>query len=372
MRTQTQLLLAAILYRTGFCGTLAHSKVYPFVVELNSSSLSDVGQASFAEAFGRVSFNGHAFTCGKAPRIEDQFSASDVLRLERFISLDGLCWDVEQEVGSRNFIQVCIGRDVKEYRLSEQGTKGMMRMIGTSDPINGTATTETGFSETFVGDGKTVTAKYICSRNPSDHPQVTSHSKSETEVSVPTFLVCPSLDDSEIGGIIQSVPPLAMMSRNMFWEYQFMYPAHALQLHRDPTGATENETYSLGSFSDGRFETHQERSLNPAKLFIHPHMAMKLTGGTHCEPQQLERRSTVQFRCPLDWESVGTDGWRDHFVPLISADKPFRARLADVREPEVCEYEMIVETTALCIDPGFVPTQFEISSHSISCHRISS
>ena len=351
-------------------GILTHSKVYPFVVQLNATTDVVFSSEQFAEPLGDVTFNGHAFTCGKPPKPDEDVSHEDSMILERVGALEGICWDIERDMDSRILVQVCIGGDASEYTVGKDGNRSILRVIGTSDPVRDVSRTPNGFREIFQSNRTSVLVEYLCDRRAGENPRITEFSKTQINVSIPTFLVCPSLDDAEIGSIIQSLPALAMMSSDMFWEYQFTYPSHAVQRHSDATGATRNEAYSLGSESTGHYRTHEERSMDPQKLYIHPHIDMHLTGGAVCESHNLPRQSMVKFHCPADWESVEPQGWRKHYVPQISADKAFFARLAEVREPEVCEYELIVETTALCIDPGFIPTLFEISPHSISCLKI--
>ena len=172
---------------------------------------------------------------------------------------------------------------------------------------------------------------------------------------------------------VSSVPFLNKISLDGFWEYQYQYPSHSYQIHEDVTGDTPNERYSLGT-SDMNITLEEIRSVDilSEDPRIHRQLRYKLTGGEICEKYRLDRQTTVVFQCPQDWEEImfsGSLGWTTYSVDGIEGKK-FFARIDNVVETRLCEYQTTIEMTSLCIDSGLLPRFKGAAKHDvIQCTR---
>jgi hypothetical protein len=352
-------------------GVLTHSQAYPLIVELTDRKLNlSETPGDIQEPIG-VSIGNLKFSCEEGTdfeEVEDELPSNDVLH--RIALLSDVCWEIKTDGHDRRFVKVCVGKDVKDYRVQNDGSPGVLRPIAHSSPALNATAHVWGFEEWFSGPDVTVHVKYICGRSAGKQTTF-KQSGSTYEIEIPTALACLSLNRHERFVVITTLPRLSMQSADRFWEYHFEFPNKASQEHIDRTGATRNEIYSLGNFTDGTFSIEADSSLDPDLVFLQNHLQIKITNGTMCPKHELPRQTIVRFRCPLDWidliDSGAVKGWTDHSIPFFSTEKKFKARLADVREPDICEYLFEVETTALCIDQEFIPLQYEIDPSTLVC-----
>jgi hypothetical protein len=349
--------------------TLVHGKAFPFVVSINASDLvSSSGVKPNSQA--SVIFGEHAFRC--SPRMESLESkdAPPQIAAERLLMLQGVCLVVGTESFDK-LLKVCIGENIYEFRRMNDGNPGIPRLLGTSDPQHNSTIHPWGIRETFQGHGFKAIVEYRCSRMEGVPITVNEVSKSILEVSIPTSMVCPHLTRNQRHGILGLLPRLSFISENRFWEYQFQFPNRAMQIHSDPTGATPYEIYSLGNDTNQNITFEISQSFDPDDFHVHPELQMWIVNGTKCDKHDLYRRTLVKFRCPSEWIEIAADrpfrGWTDYEVPFLTMHKKFKARLAQVSEPDDCEYVYTVESTALCLDKDLVPQEFETESATMSC-----
>ena len=357
------LILACIVFKTHWC-TLIHSKSFPYVVELNTDAYTNPIEKGLVNLFeSDVTIGSRTFSCSAED--SDQSSDNDESVSERLHGLLGSCWDVPVDQERIKFYRICLGREIKEFELRQDGSPGITRLLATSKSTNQSQWFEWGLSEEFTSPSQDFLVRYKCNRS-SGRP-VLIQGKPILEVDIPTALVCSSLNAHERHVVITTLPRLTMMSEDLWWEYQYEYPTRLLQIHVDPTGKTPLEIYSLGNQTETAWFFRAERSLDPENPFIQSHLELKFINGTLCDKHNLFRETIVRFRCPLSTIDLNTPGWVEHQVGIFNIDRIFKARLASVKEPDVCTYVINVETTALCVDPEFIPREFEIEPSTLRC-----
>lgn len=361
--------LWACILSPSICGILTHSKTFPVVIEISGNQGNTTTGLISDGRSTSIAIGKHEFTCTKRdeqPEDEINEVSESVTRIH---ALAGVCWNVGVDTGRKRFFKVCIGEDIKDYKLRSDGSPGIMKLIATTDRIHNSTMHPWGIEEWFEGPDLKVQVKYQCARA-GDKYMTVVESASKFELEIPTMLVCSSLSYEERMLTVATLPRLGKQSDDRFWVYSFAYPEEVMQVHIDRTGATPEEKFSLGNRSDGTLHVRTENSLNSDNPYITKYLEMKVMDGTMCSKHNIPRQTVVRFRCPLDWEEVVTATditWTEYTVPNLSMDKKFKARLSSVNEPDLCEYLFDIETTALCVDPEFVPKEFEVVPSVVAC-----
>lgn len=366
-----------VLAMSGVYASLTHSMLFPNIVELNTSSIP-FEVTDTAQSFGRVKFNGvHAFECSKLPSsFVSELSRDKFDALEKVVSLFGACWDVDIDVSDSSILRVCMGDKVYQYRMNPDESRSSLRPIGVSDPQFSVTKVPEGIDEVFTGSIEKVHVRYIC-----DHTRVHISLEKSSEGSEYTKLVrifsyvfCPELSESERQVLLTYLPGLRVFTNQNFWEYQFKYPDELLQIHSD-FDPLLNERYNLGSIITSLLEVVPVTSLDPEDVYMTKQIRYTLEGGTLCERHgDVDRQTTVVFQCPSNWQDLtagfavpAAEGWTVFKIPDIG-EKKFVARIANVQEIRVCEYEYTIETNVLCIDSQFIPKFIAVENQFIHCH----
>jgi len=368
MAISTTLLLACIVMPS-MAGVLTHSQNFPFVIEIDGRPRSALLSHPSHAVGPPVTIGKHEFACSKQDTVYNDTLDSTSDPVTRIHALRGACWDLAVDTGRRRFFKICMGVDINDYKMKDDRSPGIMSSIAKTDPYHNSTVHDWGIEELFEGPGLKVLVKYQCDRA-GDKNTTVVESQDKFEIQIPTVLSCASLSQEHRENIVSSLPRLGMQSQDRFWQYQFAYPGTVTQVHVDPTGATREEKYSLGNTSDKVLNDRTEHSLDPDDPFISKYLEMRIVEGTMCSKHNIPRQTSVRFRCPLDWPEVVTGldvAWTDYIVHTLSRDKKFKARLASVKEPDICEYIFEIETTALCIDPEFIPLQFEVVPAVLAC-----
>ena len=365
------------IYNSFTEATLARIQLYPHVIELTSpGSLHDVSPFSFP--YGNISFGEKTFECGKYDEDPIPEESEDLPALEKLAGLEGTCFETTK-VGSRDeFWRFCIANGVSEF-FDSRGTRSPPREIAVSKALESRATHSWGFSERFEGVGGKFQAEYLCG-DEFKQPQLSREvGGSEYRVRVSSFLFCETLADSIIGEIISWMPPLSGVSENQLWRYEYHRGSGLKQVPLNKAGQSmTNETIQLsGSVSESPFlniNRKEDKSLDQEDVFVRTVIETALPEGDLCVIHGFNRTVAVTFQCPHDWEDVNlgnSPGWIDHTIPpSLGIGKVFKARMFAVEEPDVCVYEMTVESTALCVDRSLIPRIFEVPNYAVSCRLI--
>jgi hypothetical protein len=331
----------------------------PAVVEIDSTGYSSQVLESVNFSFGSIHFGSDdSFHCGMITT-RASVDYDRIFVLEKIVSLYGACWMGFAGNSMSQGLEVCIGKSITRYDRNQVGTLFRGSEIGTTNPMSDSGKITNGFHETFAANGSSIGVDYICS----DEDQEPTLSDEGDMISIKSQYFCPNPTVPLIEQLLVGIPVISIFTDRRFWEYQFKFPDYAFQKHIDYTGATRNESYSLGYLlNKPSFTTIIERIVDVDGA-DYPHVVETLQyileNGTICEEFNLSRQSTISFQCPIEWEEVNTAsnspiGWSPYTVNGIG-DKIFFARIKSVSEKRVCEYHYTIEATSLCIFHNFIP-----------------
>jgi hypothetical protein len=348
-------------------GTLIHSKSNPFVIELSTYEIH--GPKAHAHSLlleSNVTIGDRKFSCSKRTADNLDVQRSHAIHSTREKVIEGVCWTVVVDEHDRRFYKICKGEEIKEYQLKGDGSFGIPKFVAGLKQVNESVWRAWGLEEEFEGPEIAARVRYVCSHILNKEPKLIS-SKPQIHVEISTPIVCPELNYHELHVILSSIPRLNMISEDRWWNYQYEYPNRLMHIHVDPSGSTPDEFFSLGNHSEDGMFHHKTRYLDPDNPYIQNHMEYKFVNGTLCDKHNIFRETIVRFRCPHT--SVDTKGneWLDHEVSTLKIDKKFRARLAKIKEPDVCTYELNIEATALCLDPLYIPRELNAGPSTLVC-----
>lgn len=126
--------------------------------------------------------------------------------------------------------------------------------------------------------------------------------------------------------------------RNGWWTFEWCHKRQVMQYHLNPSTGVRDPVWSLGSYSGTKGPT-QERDAGMALSEIHDTFA----GGQLCDETGAPRSTKVLFRCCSEHE---------HLLGSRLGHAEYKrgtvAHILGVREPNLCEYEVIVCAAPLC------------------------
>ena len=356
-------------------GTLSHSTLFPYVIELNSTRTGAPLPLKSEHGFGNISFREHVFQCSKHDLTEVPTTLESYHVQEKRRSLAGVCWDALIGGSTSHFYRVCIGNDIQEHTITAGGTRTEVKRVGTLAPNSSMSIIPGGMLERFVGPGVQLDVHYSCNLTDLAASARKESNSSNIAIHIATPFMCSSLSDAQRREIAFSIPYLKARSENGFWEYQFNPPSHSAQIHLDFTGLTKNETYSLGSSNATLNLTAQTiSSLEPDDVISQTVLELDgMTGGTYCKREGMHRQAKGVYQCPSEWADLSQAtqrGWVTHQVPSLAGNKQFRARIRSVHEDDYCEYTFEIESTAFCTDSQLIPRIMEVVPQAVQCTLI--
>ena len=111
-----------------------------------------------------IAIGKHEFTCTKRDeQLEDGINEVSE-SATRIHALAGVCWSVGVDTGRKRFFKVCIGEDIKDYKVRSDGSPGIMKQIASTDRTHNSTMHPWGIEEWFEGPGLKVQVKYQCAR----------------------------------------------------------------------------------------------------------------------------------------------------------------------------------------------------------------
>jgi hypothetical protein len=184
-------------------------------------------------------------------------------------------------------------------------------------------------------------------------------------ITVQSFIFCKDPKSVELLHLIDPIPSLSIFvdepGQPAFWEYQFQYPSEATQKHTDITGKTRNESYVLGRVAgkagDSSIIRFSDLDIDAGDPYLSSYLKYPITDGDVCDRYNISRAVDVSYVCPLEWEEMDLEEdkeWKSYTVNGI-AKKNFLARIRQVDEPRLCQYEFVVDATSLCVFDQFRP-----------------
>jgi hypothetical protein len=184
------------------------------------------------------------------------------------------------------------------------------------------------------------------------------------------------LSEEVLRKIIVAIPGLDGVSADRLWRYEYHIESGLKQVPLDNRGkGIMNETIQVGQSvvrESFQFEKVIEKSLNPDDVHYRGVIETALPDGDKCLIHGLNRTAKVKFQCPHGWEELGegTQGWTGYSFSLEGMSKGYNARILSVNEMDICVYELIVESTALCLDQSLIPRLFDVPNYTVSCALI--
>ena len=368
--------IPAVLLISGCSGTLLYSQLNPFVVQLQSSR-ANAPDSSFPMDGITLRFSEEQeFKCSKNRDIQlinESNSNSGFLQ-----SLIGICWTSERDTVSRVTWKVCPGDVV--YTVPD-GKNVKLQLIASSVKmleLRGVGDLNHFSSERFISGNHAFFVRYECSHILNGVHDVDmldgSHVRS---IVVRSFVFCDDTTNTEFRKLISDIPPLNIFvdepGNPAFWEYKFQYPGYAAQQHTDVTGKTRDEFYVLGSTpsSDLSLIQYTDTDLDEGDPYISSFLQFPLAHGDVCEKYNISRAVDISYVCPLEWhdlEGVTTRGWSPYNVSDIP-EKTFLARIRQVEEVRLCQYELVVDATSLCVLKQFRQRYLRMDiKNSIRCY----
>lgn len=135
-----------------------------------------------------------------------------------------------------------------------------------------------------------------------------------------------------------------------WWTYEYCYPTRMMQYHLE--NDKRSPEYTLGTL-EGTAANQEINKVNMSMYRMNPgtgprerrappsrHLTLeqKLGGGDVCDETNRHRKTTVNFRCPAEWQS-----------------RP-ETRISGLTESSLCEYHVLIQTTLLCGHHRLMPT----------------
>jgi hypothetical protein len=349
--------------------TLTRIQLYPHIVEVrnnNSANASD----PLDSTYGSISFGGKTFECGKTDEEDRKVHKEDIAALQKLAALEGMCFEVQRDDGK--FYLLCIASGVSEFSYVG-AVPGPAREVAVSKALETGRMHSWGVSEEFSGTELTLRAEYYCG-DEWRVPKLTREQDNKVTVRISSFLFCEILGEGTMRQMIESVPSLQAFSQDGVWVFDFQAYSGIKQILIKRDGDDKpDETNLLGTgLIVGEYMLNREvlRSLDPEDVHLRTVVDTVFPDGDACEIYGLNRTTKVTYRCPNEWEELVVKPapfWTEYRVPELARNKLFKAKIFSVSEPQVCVYEIVVESTAMCLDMSLVPRLFEVPSYTVRC-----
>lgn len=360
-------------YTLGTSATLIRTQLYPHIIEL-SAAIKVGGPGALEYSYGEIQLGEQLFECGKNDLNVTVEREQDDDALEKLVSLYGICFEVPRNSSDNINFKLCVASGVSEFTDS-RGPRSPVRETATSKALETGSTHSWGISERFEGADLTLNAEYHCG-DEYGVPELTQDEASVYRVRISSHLFCKNLTEELLRKIISKIPVLDGVSADRLWRYEYHIESGLKQVPLDNRGkGIMNETIQVGQSLGNesfQFEKVIEKSLIPEDVHYRGVIQTALPDGDECLIHGLNRTAQVKFQCPQGWEELSAEsqGWTGYAFSHGGMRKRYNARILSVNEVDICVYELIVESTALCLDQSLIPRLFDVPNYTVSCALI--